>query len=141
MRLSRWFGFVAAAAVSAGVVAATPTAASAEPSPPGCPKGYFCAYSGPNQRGYTTLRAKGNWSGRVATRSVFNNGKRMPGADHVDLRWTYRGKTWSMCLHYNPGPGIYKVNFVPGVRVTGVKWRGECATSRSLPRNSGISRG
>ncbi|MFD8964913.1 peptidase inhibitor family I36 protein [Streptomyces sp. NPDC059568] len=119
---------IAALAVSAAfaaVVAAAPTA-SAEPNPPGCPKQYFCAYSGEGQSGSLLLKTAGNWSGSVAgVRSVFNNGVRFVGGDHVQLSWRFNGRDWGQCFHYNPGPGEYKANFV-GVTVTKVVWRGEC---------------
>ncbi|MFD5032591.1 peptidase inhibitor family I36 protein [Streptomyces sp. NPDC058220] len=121
----RFFAAVAASAAFAGVIATAP-AASAEPSPPGCPKQYFCAYSGPGLTGRLLLKAAGRWSGSVAgVRSVINNGVRHPGADHVQLSWRYNGSSWNRCLHYNPGPGAYRIDF-DSVRITRVAWRGEC---------------
>ena len=86
MRKRAAFGAVAAAAFTA--VLATAPSASAEANPPGCGKEYFCAYSGENQTGQLVLKTKGNWSGNVAIRSVFNNGVAFPGADHVDVTYT-----------------------------------------------------
>jgi hypothetical protein len=140
MKSIRLLGVVGAAAISLGTLASAAPAA-AEPSPPGCPKGYVCGYSGPDQRGWPALKARGNWSGRVAARSIFNNGLRQPGADHIQLEWLYRGKKWSACLHYNPGPGLYKLNFVPGVWVTSAMWRGECEAAKSkIAKKSGARR-
>jgi hypothetical protein len=137
MKSTRLLGAVGAAAISLGTLASAAPAA-AEPSPAGCTKGYVCGYSGTHQRGWPALKARGNWSGRVAVRSIFNNGQRQPGADHVQLEWLYRGKKWSACLHYNPGPGLYKLNFKPGVWITRSTWRGECeARGSKLPRSSG----
>ncbi|MER5887591.1 peptidase inhibitor family I36 protein [Streptomyces sp. NPDC001941] len=119
---------IATAAVTAAFAAvfATAPTASAEPSPPGCPRGNFCAYSGGGQSGALLLKTAGNWSGRIdEVRSVFNNGVRYPGADHVQARWQYNGSNWERCVHYNPGPGEYKIDFV-GVTLTGATWRGEC---------------
>ncbi|MEU9015416.1 peptidase inhibitor family I36 protein [Streptomyces sp. NPDC048479] len=109
-----------------GVIALAPTA-SAEPNPAGCPKGYFCAWSGPDQTGSLVLKTAGNWSGSVAFRSVFNNGYRLPGADHVDMTYWYEGDgTATSCLHYNPGPGAYKWTAPYTEVIYGVRWRGEC---------------
>ncbi|WP_349636873.1 hypothetical protein [Streptomyces sp. 549] len=47
---TRTFAVLASAAAFATVVATAPTAA-AEPNPPGCGKGNFCAYTGQNQTG------------------------------------------------------------------------------------------
>jgi hypothetical protein len=109
-----------------------PSPASAEPNPPNCPREYFCAYSGTNQSGSLLLRTAGNWSGSIGgVRSVFNNGVPWPGADHVQL--TYRlssgpvqGSIRTRCIHYNPGPGQYKVNFDATQLILRVVWRGEC---------------
>lgn len=121
----RSLAVLAATAAFAGVVAAAPTA-SAEPNPPGCGKGNFCIYSGANQTGRLLVKAAGNWSGSVSGHSVFNNGNRYPGADHISLTWTYNSRTWTDCFHYNPGPGKYKANFVDGVVFKKATWRGEC---------------
>ena len=121
----RLLGTLAAAAAFTGVMATAPSA-SAEPNPPGCPKGYFCAYSGENQTGRLVLKTAGNWSGNVTFRSAFNNGVVFPGADHVNMTYAMPGGSETVCLHYNPGPGTYKGNAAPGVSVTKVVWRGVC---------------
>jgi hypothetical protein len=119
-------GAVAAMALSGFIAMAPP--ASAEPNPPGCPRGSFCAYWGPNQTGPLLLADDGNWSGQIAgVESVFNNGTAWPGADHIQLAYRERGVNKSVCIHYNPGPGAYKMNFAfPGVTITSARWRGEC---------------
>jgi hypothetical protein len=119
----RTLGTLAAAGALAMTMGIAPSA-SAEPNPPGCPKGYFCAYSGPNQTGTLKLRTWGNWSGSISgIASVFNNGNPCVGCDHVQAHFG----SWSMCLHYNPGPGQYKSNFLaPYPTITKVVWRGEC---------------
>jgi hypothetical protein len=124
MRKRAAFAAVAAAAFT--TVLATAPGASAEPNPPGCPKEYFCAYSGPDETGQLVLKTAGNWTGSVAFRSAFNNGVRFPGADHVDMTYAVDGGGETVCLHYNPGPGVYKGNAAPGTRIVKVKWRGEC---------------
>ncbi|MGD9483061.1 peptidase inhibitor family I36 protein [Streptomyces sp. TRM70308] len=113
-----------ASAALFGVIATAP-AASAEPSPAGCPKGYFCAWSGPDQTGSLMLKTAGDWSGSVAFRSVFNNGYAYPGADHVDFTYWYEG-TATSCYHYNPGPGTYKWTAYRSLAALKVEWRGEC---------------
>lgn len=124
MRKRAALGAVAAAAFA--TVLATAPGASAEANPPGCPKEYFCAYSGQNQTGQLVVKTKGNWSGNVVFGSAFNNGVRFPGADHVDMTYAVDGGTETVCLHYNPGPGAYKGNAAPGTRIVKVVWRGEC---------------
>ncbi|MFG3498795.1 peptidase inhibitor family I36 protein [Streptomyces sp. NPDC047928] len=117
----RTLGIIAAAG---SLIFATATPASAEANPPGCPKGYFCAYSGWNQTGTLKLKTAGNWSGSVSgIGSIFNNGHVYPGYDHVQVSFG----SWSECYHYNPGPGDYKANFLaPYPTITKVVWRGEC---------------
>ncbi|MFJ5266617.1 peptidase inhibitor family I36 protein [Streptomyces sp. NPDC088387] len=116
---------LAAAAAFAAVVVTAPTA-SAEPNPPGCPKGYFCAYSEPDQRGTLLLATAGNWKGEIhSVGSVFNNGYVAPGADHIQLSYGYTTEVRSLCLHYNPGPGQYKANIIYAT-IGSATWRGEC---------------
>ncbi|MGW3425996.1 hypothetical protein [Streptomyces phaeochromogenes] len=116
-------GTVAAAFL--GVLAVSPTA-SAEANPPGCGKGNFCAYSGPNQTGQLVLKVAGNWSGNLSVGSIFNNGVVFAGADHVDVTSFLGGQPSTDCFHYNPGPGKYKANAEAGLTITRVVWRGEC---------------
>lgn len=126
----RLFGALVTTAVMVATIGLTPAAANAEPSPPDCPPGNFCAYSGPDQTGTLLLKVGSNWTGWVpGVRSVFNNGTYWPGADHVSFGYydpvtgTYRSVS---CLHYNPGPGDYKVNFSWAMTAVSVTWRGEC---------------
>ncbi|WP_128376484.1 peptidase inhibitor family I36 protein [Streptomyces cavernae] len=117
---------LAGAAAFAGVIATAP-AATAEPNLPDCPKGYFCAYSEPDQRGTLLMRTAGDWSGEIhSVGSVFNNGYVFPGADHVELTYGYTTFTRVICLHYNPGPGEYKANIIYAT-IGKVTWRGECS--------------
>ncbi|MGW0777458.1 peptidase inhibitor family I36 protein [Streptomyces sp. NPDC002835] len=75
---------LAGAAALAGVMITAPPA-NAEPNPPGCPKGYFCAYSEPNQGGTLLMKTAGDWSGEIHhVGSVFHNGYVFPSADHID---------------------------------------------------------
>jgi len=97
-----------------------------EASPPGCPKGYFCAWSGPDQTGNIVVRTQGNWSGGTYYQSYFNNGVHFPGADHVDITSDHEGLEDTWCVHYNPGPGEYKGTVGPGAFMLRVTWRGEC---------------
>ncbi|WEH14748.1 peptidase inhibitor family I36 protein [Streptomyces sp. VNUA24] len=121
----RTIATLSASAALAAVAVVAPTA-SAEPNPPGCDRGAFCIYSGQNQTGSLLVESQGNWSGSVSGLSVFNNGTSFPGGDHIQLTWTYNGGTYSDCLHFNPGPGDYKWNFVSGVVFKKATWRGEC---------------
>lgn len=116
----------AAAAVAFAGVITTASTASADPNPPGCPPGAFCAYSGYGQTGSLLLKTYGNWSGNPigGVHSVFNNGTVDPGADHVTLSWSYAGSINLGCFHYNPGPG-HKSDF-DGITIRTVQWRGEC---------------
>lgn len=129
----RAFAAVAAATAAAGVLTLAP-AASAESSPPGCPKGYFCLFSGYNQTGSIVARSQGDL-GYVGSgaKSYFNNGTSWPGADHIQLKWHHYDYgdrfNHSRCIHFNPGPGSYKGNFHDSNGVTFVDsatWRGEC---------------
>ncbi|GAA2990878.1 hypothetical protein Sfulv_00830 [Streptomyces fulvorobeus] len=100
--------------------------ASAEPSPPDCPSGYFCAWSGPNQTGQLVVKTAGDWTGTELIQSIFNNGYPYPGADHVDVTINYNGYRDTFCVHHNPGPGQYKGNHAFYTAIIAVKWRGEC---------------
>jgi hypothetical protein len=114
-------------AAFAGIMVGAP-AASAEPDPPGCPKGYFCVYSGQHQTGQLVMKTAGNWTGNAVGQSVFNNGYAYPGYDHVQFDWVYTSGTGgnSWCFHYNPGPDIYKNSWTYPISVKQVVWRGEC---------------
>ncbi|WP_030752941.1 peptidase inhibitor family I36 protein [Streptomyces sp. NRRL F-5135] len=120
---------LAVSAAFAGVVATAPVAAAApapEPAPPGCAKGYVCAYSGERQTGRLLLMARGDWSGAVSgVRSIVNNGDKRTGAGHVQLTWRYDGGTWTDCFTPRPGPGMYKAD-VDSITVTRAVWRGTC---------------
>lgn len=111
------------------------TVVSAAVAPPGCNSGAFCANSGFSGTGSLLLEVQGNFSGSVpGVASVFNNGVKFPGADHVQLDWVwFDGTTSSRCLHYNPGPGVFAVNFNPApIRITRVRWRGECGANEDF---------
>jgi hypothetical protein len=117
---------LAAPLALAGVIALAP-AANAEPSPPGCPKEYFCAWGGPDRTGQIVVRTRGNWDGGAYFQSYFNNGVRFPGADHVDVYSSHEGSDDPpFCVHYNPGPGRYSGNIGAGAFIMHVRWRGEC---------------
>jgi hypothetical protein len=117
---------IAAVSAAFATVFASAPGASAEPDPPGCPRGYFCAWQGPDRTGPMVVRTAGNWSGRAYYQSFFNNGYPSPGYDHVDIHYDWQGLQDKFCVHYNPGPGTYSGNVSPGVVITGVTWRGEC---------------
>lgn len=104
----------------------------AEASPRGCSRGDFCAYSAEGEQGSLLLAVAGNWSGSISgVGSVFNNGVPFPGADHIQLDWNFGGVGWTQCVHYNPGPGQYKIDFV-GVQIVRARWRGECGAGEDV---------
>ncbi|OLT36925.1 hypothetical protein BJF79_30300 [Actinomadura sp. CNU-125] len=124
---------IIAVAVGAAVSAAAP--AQAEANPPGCPRGYVCGYSGLNQTGRVVFRSFGDFEGPVYAKSVFNNGARYAGPDHIQLTWDWPASpASSRCLHRNPYPdepygGQYKINIGTAYNapvVLGARWRGEC---------------
>lgn len=122
----RILGVLAAAAAFAGVAVVAPTA-SAEPNPPGCPKGYVCVLNG---SGTTVKKFAGDWGGwhtfGADGGSVFNNGYPYPGADHIQVNWmTKDERFFTKCLHYNPGGG-HSLPLPPYSTVQSLKWRGEC---------------
>ena len=98
--------------------------------PPGCDNGAFCAYEGSSFTGRLLLERQGEWTGSVSNvQSVWNNGVRDPQQDHIqlDYYWQDDGTFGSICLHYNPGPGTFAIDWFPqGVRIVRVHWRGEC---------------
>jgi hypothetical protein len=108
------------------------TAAAREPDPPGCNDGAFCAYSDMFEEGTLLLERQGNWAGSISgVMSVYNNGVRWTGADHVDLDWNFGGNAWRQCIHYNPGPG-HRIDFI-GVQIVKVRWRDECKPGEDKP--------
>ncbi|MFJ9623530.1 hypothetical protein [Streptomyces sp. NPDC101181] len=115
-----------AIALSVATTLALAPTASAEPDPSGCPKENFCIYAGEGQTGTVLVRTPNNWTGSVSGKSFFNNGIPFPNEDHIQLTWTYGGRTHEKCFHYNPGPGEYKADFLGGVVFTKATWRGEC---------------
>ena len=117
-------GALASLAVLSTVFVNAPSA-SAEPNPPGCPKGNVCFYSDP---GMTKLvrKSQGDINVTFRARAVFNNGNPHVGADHIYLNFTDAGRPGEMCLHHNPGPGTYKAKLPPQGEVTSAKWGGEC---------------
>lgn len=116
---------LAASAAVLGVIAIAPSA-SAEPSPPDCPTGNVCAWSSSGYHGPTILKTEGNWSGSLRVGFIMNNGFPSPGSDHIQATWVFEGRTWDRCLHFNPGPGEYKLSFPTGVELKSLTWRGEC---------------
>lgn len=106
--------------------------AAAEPDTVGCPKGNFCIYPAADQSGAPEVVSEVNWEepvgfSPIGASSVINNGRPLPGADHIQLDWiTASGQPASTCFHYNPGPGMYKANFAAGTIYLRAVWRGEC---------------
>ncbi|GAA1138823.1 hypothetical protein [Streptomyces javensis] len=123
----------ATAAMSAALVAVlagAPTA-SAEPSPPGCPSGNVCVFdSNVGTVGPAVIKTTGNRRGSHQTSivgsTIFNNGTRQPGHDHIRATWVLNGRLYDRCLHVNPGPGDYKLIIGGHATITSLTWRGEC---------------
>jgi len=104
-------------------------------APPGCRPGDFCGTSGFSGSGTLLIRVPGESTQHFAgVFSIFNNGNKLPGLDHVQLDWTNRnGTRASKCVHYNPGPGVFAVNFLDGpITVTRIHWRGECGPNEDF---------
>lgn len=99
------------------------------PPPPGCADGAFCAYAGVDFTGARLLATQGPWQGSIGNvKSVFNNGRRDQNRDHIRLVffWNGTGLLDEACIHYNPGPGAFWINYPGGVRIMEAHWRGEC---------------
>lgn len=125
--LRRLIGALATSAAVIATIGLSPAPAYAEANPPNCPKGYFCMYSGQNQTGTLLARTLNNWSGfQEGVQSIFNNGSACSGCDHVYVLHYYVQRNETVCLHFNPGPGRYKLNWAGGAIVKGVEWGGEC---------------
>jgi hypothetical protein len=104
-------------------------------APPGCRAGDFCGTSGFSGTGTLLIRVPGESTRHFAgVFSVFNNGNKLPGLDHVQLDWTWPdGSRDTRCIHYNPGPGVFAVNFLDGpITVTRIHWRGECGPNEDF---------
>ncbi|MBL1120810.1 hypothetical protein JK364_52425 [Streptomyces sp. 110] len=123
----------ATAAMSAALVAVLASAptASAEPSPPNCPSGNVCVFdSNTTTDGPAVIKTAGDWRGSHQTSivgsTIFNNGTRQPGHDHIQATWVSNGRLYDRCLHFNPGPGDYKLIIGDHATITSLTWRGEC---------------
>ncbi|MDI3422670.1 hypothetical protein [Streptomyces luteolus] len=80
-----------------------------------CPDGYVCVW---NNR--DVFSANGI--------SIFNNGTRHPGGDHIRYKYTYRpdGKEVWGCLHYPKDTPNSKKSYASGVVLNYAVWGGEC---------------
>lgn len=117
-----------AAATGLALTTAVATAPEAEATH-GCPGGYACVYDAQHRLVY---RSAGNANIRVpANGHVWNNGQRLPGLDHINLRVEAFGSRYTICLHYGPWtlsqPDPTVAILWEGTVVTGWSWRGECA--------------
>lgn len=114
----------AAAICAATSFAAGPSAGAAAT----CRLGNVCVY---DTSGNIIFQSPGNVSGRsFSAFFVWNNGRRDPGFDHVNLFVRDdSGAKWRICLHYGPqntGADRTVVHPGPGDVVTGWTWRREC---------------
>lgn len=99
-------------------------------NPGACPRGYVCVWNDNSFTGKPKWKSKGDLPDRVyagAGASVFNNGVRHQGGDHIRFKYRYNRGTWeSECLHY-PGDSPSQWRSYPdGVFVKDVKWGDEC---------------
>ena len=98
-----------------------------------CSPGYACILDGLTP----IYRNAGNVSGlAIAGDWVWNNGTRLPGADHIDVVTWYPGVGQrTICLHYGPqdpygaDPTMASMASWNGQVVTGWRWRGECTAA------------
>ena len=125
---------LATLAVGATGLLAAPAAATAAPVAPAaaaaaCPPGSTCVV---NAQGQVQFQSSGNVSNQWIPSNgyVWNNGRRYPGADHINLRTYVYGRYWTRCVHFGP----YSIGADPtaapmhaGEVVVGWTWRGECA--------------
>lgn len=93
-----------------------------------CPQGHACIL---DHAGQVIYSSAGNVSGlSIAGASVWNNGYRYPGADHIQLFTRRIGRTFTICLHYGPAtylqPDPTVGNLFSDEVATSWYWRGEC---------------
>jgi hypothetical protein len=103
-------------------------------APAGCRAGDFCGTSGLVGTGTLLFRIPGDSTQRFSgVRWVMNNGNPQPGVDHVQVDWIRsNGTRDTTCLHYNPGPGVFTLNFTSPVTITRIRWRGECGPGEDV---------
>lgn len=120
-------GLIVALIVAGTVVTAAP---SAEAQQLTCRSGDACVYNSSGQVIYRNPGNTGNITINAGNGKVWNNGGRYPGADHIQLRTTWAGYRWTICLHYGPQttsqPDPTVARLASGETVKGWTWRGEC---------------
>lgn len=112
---------------------AASAAASSGPALTGkssCPRSYVCVWDNDSFSGNPRWKSQGNLGAHKSAHglSVFNNGVRHPGADHIRYKYTYaiNGRTHYGCLHY-PGDTPNSVTAIDTtVTLNYAKWGGEC---------------
>ncbi|MER5940410.1 peptidase inhibitor family I36 protein [Streptomyces sp. NPDC001928] len=106
-------------------VAMAPSASAAKSD---CPRENVCVWNNTSFSGPPTWRSTGNLYNKHSTNglSIFNNGVRYPGADHIWWRATWStGQTSSGCLHYPPDAGN-SFSLYGNVTLNSAVWGGEC---------------
>ncbi|MDH2392546.1 peptidase inhibitor family I36 protein [Streptomyces sp. HNM0663] len=124
IRTSAGTGLAALALTAAGVAVA-PSAHAAKSD---CPREYVCVWNNTSYSGKPTWKSKGNLANLKSSGglSIFNNGVRYPGADHIWWKVTWsNGQTASGCLHYPPDSGN-SITVSGSVTLNHAKWGGEC---------------
>ncbi|MBO8198399.1 peptidase inhibitor family I36 protein [Streptomyces smyrnaeus] len=96
-----------------------------------CPRSYVCVWDNTSFSGKPKWKSQGNLYDLKSYNgiSIFNNGVRYPGGDHIRYQYTYRHSTsphYKGCLHY-PGDSPTTAKSI-GVTVIldYAKWGGEC---------------
>lgn len=127
MKTTRKFMATAFAALTMTVtgIALAPTASAAQSD---CPRENVCIWNNTTFSGAPTWKSEGNLANLHGANglSIFNNGVRYPGADHIWWRATWsNGQTASGCLHYPPDSGTSFVLY-GNVTLKSAVWGGEC---------------
>ncbi|MEE1738714.1 hypothetical protein [Streptomyces sp. BE147] len=144
MRIRNTAAFTGAAALALLAGAAGSTQASPTATIQGCKSGQVCVY---DHRGAIVVAQYDGWSGNSQAGVIFNNGRSDPGADHI--RW--RGHTAigdaHGCLHFQASNSTDSLGWPAGtagvmmagdpnstleVRVTSLRWGGECASTEKV---------
>ncbi|MFI6640443.1 hypothetical protein [Streptomyces sp. NPDC050504] len=145
MPIRRFAGLAAtsaALALFASVGSTGSAAAAIYPSTYGCAPGKACLYY--NSTSTPSDSMAGNWSGRISSLQIVNNGVAEPYQDHIRFTAEKYSPTsgvvkYKGCLHYalpNAAGGQYKVDLKPtnsyGFTVTSLTWGGECKSTEKV---------
>ncbi|MFP3988413.1 peptidase inhibitor family I36 protein [Streptomyces sp. E11-3] len=120
---------MSAVGLSVAGLAIAPTASAASSD---CPKSYVCVWDNASFSGKPKWKSQGNLYNLKSSTgmSIFNNGTKYTGADHIGWGATYSsGTKVSGCLHYPENGSTsgtkYTLKGSP-LTLNYAKWRGEC---------------